>query len=184
MKTKNHHVKAITISTLIAVGVVGSYLLYAYVARVFPFTAGSEYDVNYSRSDAEKQREQEIRDNPSQKLENDQTDQPSEPSVDTTNGKQSVSVLISYAGVSDGLVSASGLVTNLSQEGGQCTYIFTKGDKVLEKPVETMANPTSTTCKTIQFSASELTSGAWNIVLNYSSSNAYGESSRKTLVVP
>ncbi len=185
MKIKSRHAKLVSIAAIITIGAIGSYLLYAYTTHVFPFSVDPyEHKVNYNRSEAEKQREQEINSNSSQKTENNQTDQPSQPTVDTTSGKQVASVLLTFVGVTNEVVSASGFVSNLSQDGGQCTYSFTKGDKSFEKTVDTMINPTSTTCRTTSFSASGIEPGVWGVILRYSSSNAEGESSAKELTIP
>ncbi|HSW77787.1 MAG TPA: hypothetical protein VLG36_03245 [Candidatus Chromulinivoraceae bacterium] len=135
--------------------------------------------VNLERSDAEKQKSQELVDNPQAKTQNDQTDVPTPPSA-TSSGKQSVNVLLTNASVTNNTVKASGLVTNLVQEGGSCTYTFTNGSTVITKTSNTLTNPTSTTCESVSFSADELTAGgAWKVVLKYASSSAEGVSNTK-----
>lgn len=163
-----------------------AYGVYAYFAGAYPFTRPDPFDktINYEKSDTEKAREQEIKSNPEEKLKNDQRDIPTPPKVDPQTSKQSVNVLLTYAGISNGKVSASGFVSDISQEGGACQYIFTKDDQKITKDVTTLTNPTSTTCSSVNVPESEFSAGVWNVSLTYDSTNASGVSSVKTVSVP
>jgi hypothetical protein len=178
-KTK---IVAIIAAACIAVGIV--YLGIAFANKYPPFTKDSaikigDQTINLERSDAEKQKSQELSDNPDLKTENNQTDTPAAPTEKTDNGKQAVNVLLTSAGITNNTVRASGMVTNIVEEGGECTYTFTNGSSTVSKKSNTLTNPTSTTCEAVTFSPDELSSGTWKVVLNYNSTNATGTSNTK-----
>lgn len=175
---------AIIVAACLVVGI--TYLGVAFVNHYAPFAEkkqaieNGEQMTNLERSDAEKQKTQQLLDNPDTKTENDQTDKPDAPTETTPSGKQSVNVLLTNASITNNNVHASGFVTNLAQEGGECTYVFTNGSSTVTKKSNTLVNPTSTTCEAVTFSADELSvSGTWKVVLSYSSSNATGTSNTK-----
>jgi cytoskeletal protein RodZ len=174
----------ITIGALVILALL--YLAVAFKSHYPPFAVQekinktNEQTVNLERSDAEKQKSQELEDNPDAKTENNQTDTPDAPTQTTPSGKQSVNVLITNASITNNNVKASGFVTNLVQEGGECTYVFTSGSATITKKSGTLVNSTSTTCETVTFGSSELpVSGTWKVVLTYSSADAEGTSSAR-----
>lgn len=177
------------IKILIAVGVLivgaGVYLGIAWQKNLPPFStpnktyAPGEQIENLNKTDTEKKATEELNKNPEKKLENSQTDTPSAPSTSPTSGKQSANVLVTNAGVFNGKVSASGFVTNLAEEGGSCEYVFTSGSQSISKQSQTLVNATSTTCKTVSFSADELSSGTWKVHIKYTSPASEGVSSDK-----
>lgn len=142
----------------------------------------SEQFVNIQRTESEKQASKNLEENPEQKVQNNQNDTPDSP--DSSNsGKQSVNVLLTNVGVFNGMVSASGMVTNVAEQGGGCSYVFTNGSQTLTKTSSTLTNPTSTTCQTVSFPVSELTiDGTWTVKLHYSSSASEGVSGTKEFV--
>ncbi len=176
---------ALIIVPLVILLGVGMYLGVAAVNKLPPFsTVDTTYEpgeqvVNLERSEAEKAREKELIDNPELKTQNEQTDTPSAPTT-TDSGKAAVNVLVTNASISNGTVSASGFVTNLVEEGGSCTYVFTSGSSTVTKNSQTLTNPSSTTCATVTFPSSELlVSGTWKVTLSYSSEKAAGKSDPK-----
>ena len=142
------------------------------------FAKPGEEKVSLERSESEKEAIEALEDDPSLKTQNNQNDTPAEPEK-TSSGKNEANVLLTNAGISNGTVSASGFVTNLVEDGGDCSYKFTNGSSSVVKTSKTLMNPTSTTCETVSFPASELTSGNWKVVLSYSSSASTGASSQK-----
>lgn len=184
-KPKSKKFKIIAIVTAAIVVAAAAYLAVAFNSHYPPFmvqkkNSDNEQVVNLERSDAEKQKTKDLQDNPDSKTENNQTDTPPAPTKTTPAGKQSVNVLLTNASITNNNVRASGFVTNLVQEGGECTYVFTSGSSTLTKKSSTLTNPTSTTCEAVTFSSSELpVSGTWKVVLSYSSSNAEGTSNTK-----
>ena len=72
------------------------------------------------------------------------------------------------------------MATDMAEPGGVCTFTFSNGTTVITKTSTTLVNPTSTTCETVAFSASELTeSGTWKVEIKYSSSSSEGTSGSK-----
>ena len=146
----------------------------------------SKRDVNgvsTERTSQDKELEQKLNSNPEQKQQTTQTDHPAAPSVDKTTSLQQVNVILTNTGETNGFVSASGFVSNAIESTGTCTYVFTNGQKIVEKTSTTLTNSTSTTCKTVKFSASELSAGTWKVQLKYSSPTSTGSSNTLDLVV-
>ena len=178
--------KKILLGLILAIVTIVIYLAVAANAKFFPFNSQQrsfeqgEYIVNLDKTDTEKEAIKNLEENPGVKTENNQTDTPATPPTDAASGKQTVNVLLTNVGINDGNVSASGFVTNLSENGGSCEYVFTNGTQSISKPVETVANSTSTTCKTASFGSEELPSkGRWSVQLKYASSAAQGSSNQK-----
>ena len=190
MKINNNRKVSLGIILVIAVVLLAAgYTAAAYVWHLPPFISEKNtYDpgeqvTNLERSDTEKSATKALEDSPEQKLQNNQTDTPSAPTETNKDGKQVVTVNLTSVGISNGVVNASGMVSNLVEEGGACTYIFTNGTQVVNKSSTTSTNPTSTTCTRITFSANELPSdGTWTVKLNYNSSKAEGVSGVKEIV--
>ena len=159
------------------------YGLYAWKAKLPPFK--DAYDpsgtaVNMDRTDTEKAQSQKLQDDPKTKTQNDQTDTPAAPSTDQSTGKQQANVLLSRAGITNGTVSAGGVVTNVVESDGQCSYVFTNGSSTVTKVSQTMTNPSSTSCAVVSFPSSELTaSGTWQVYIQYDSSASSGKSNVK-----
>ncbi|MFO7690913.1 MAG: hypothetical protein R6W83_10245 [Cryobacterium sp.] len=97
--------------------------------------------------------------------------------------------VISVAGVDvDGLnVSASGYVSGVVENGGQCSFLFIGGDDgngAAMQQVATataLANVTTTSCGLVQVPMTDLTPGTWQLVLTYSS-DALNVSSAPTIL--
>lgn len=185
---KNHNKKKIvTIAGIVLLTVLaGGYLTFAALNKLPPFASveknyqPGEQVTNLERSQAEKDAEKALADNPELKMENDQTDTPQAPTQQTESGKLKVNLLVTNARIANGTVSASGFVTDLVESGGTCTYTFTNGNATVIKTAQTLTNPTSTTCATVSFPAAELTmDGTWKVVLSYLSDKATGKSEAK-----
>lgn len=165
--------------------VTGIYLAVAWQSNLIPFSlfpkayGPGEQVINMNKTATEKKTTEDLKSNPESKLENPQTDTPETPIVDPVQNKQAANVLITNAGIFNNKVSASGFVTNLVEEGGVCTYVFTSNSQSITKESQTLVNPTSTTCKTVSFSADELSSGVWSVHIEYVSVGAEGVSSTK-----
>lgn len=179
--------KLVIILILLLVLVTGGYLGVAALNKLPPFAAAEktykpgEQVTNLERSESEKKAEETLKDNPEQKTANNQTDTPEPPKVSSA-GKLNVNVLLTNAGISNGTVTASGFVTNIVEEGGTCTFKFINGSNVVTKTSTTLTNPTSTTCSTVRFPATELMAGGtWKVSLAYSSEKASGSSNEKEI---
>lgn len=189
MKSLHHKInktKTISLAILGALVLIALYLLIAWYNHLPPFsrftpTAGpGTHFTNMDKTDTEKQAANNLKKNPQEKTQNNQTDTPATPPIDTTSGKQQANVLITNAGVSNGSVSVSGFVTNVVESNGSCTYTFTNGSSKVSKTTNVLPNATSTTCATTTFPASDLEpSGTWSVLLSYSSSQSTGISPPK-----
>lgn len=184
IKTPTSKSKIITIVAFIA-ALTGGYLLYSSLNHLPPFALSSpdpgDYTINLEKSDSEKQRTQELQQNPEQKVVNEQSDTPATPSTNEATGKQNANVILSFASIQNDTVSVGGYITNVVEDGGSCLYMFAKNNEVIKKTAATMQNPTSTSCATVNFPASELASGTWQVALLYSSSLSEGTSNTKDI---
>jgi flagellar basal body-associated protein FliL len=176
-KKKTH---LIIISTIVIVLLVSGVVFAVYNSNQTSIKPG-EQGVNLERSDTEKAAEQALKDDPGQKLENEQNDTPTAPTGTTPSGKRAVNVILNYADIDNGTevstVVAAGSVTNVTEDNGECTYVFTNQGTVVTKKSSTLVNPTSTTCSRVSFPSSELSkNGTWSVMLKYSSNKSEGTS--------
>lgn len=184
---KRRRKSAVIVVAIIAFVLVG-YFAAAALLNLPPFNNGEKLNVDtdssgqfvsMERTDTEKKASENLEQNPEQKTQNNQNDAPDSPE-NIGNGKRSVNVLLTNAGVLNGIVSASGMVTNATEQSGGCTYVFTNGSHRVTKSSSTLVNPTSTTCETVSFPVSDLrTTGIWTVRLEYSSSLSEGSSTVK-----
>lgn len=184
--------KPILLATFL--GIVAIVLIYvgvAYAIHLPPFAstkkdpiATGEHTVNMEKSETEKKTETDLKQNPDKKTDQSGVDVPEQPKTDPSTGKQQVQVLITSAGVINRQVDARGSVMNLAEDGGTCTFTFTMNGTTVQKTSGTLpGGPTSTSCKSVQFSQDELSVGTWQVVLEYTSSTSYGKSSATSLEV-
>lgn len=127
--------------------------------------------------------ENQLNNDPSRKSGSTQSDRPADPKIDNTTNLQKVNVILTNSNVSGGTVSASGFVSNVVESNGVCTYTFAKQAESIKKTSATLPNATSTTCTTVQFPVSELSSGTWQVSLGYASGASAGDSNVLELVV-
>jgi len=175
---KNNKKTKLVVLTIVSLLLVclASLAVYAYVHRNDNEIERDANGISVERTPQDLALEENLENNPSDKTNNSQTDTPLFPEVDETTNKQNVNVILTNAGEINGNISASGFISNLVEENGTCTYIFTNGQNIHKKEATTMTNPNSTTCKTISFPNSELGTGVWKVNLIYSSSSAKGTS--------
>lgn len=139
--------------------------------------------ISVEQTPQDKKLAEELNSDPSKKQQATQTDTPPAPTVDKSTNLQQVNVILTNTGESNGMVSASGFVSNVVESSGTCTYVFTNGQKSIEKTSTTLPNSTSTTCKTVQFNASELSAGTWKVQLKYASPTSAGTSNTLEVTV-
>lgn len=172
---------------IVIICVVIIYLSLAYIFKIVPFSPvnkmqeGAEYinKPSMEKSDTEERAIKEITEDPRKKLQNTQGDKPNQPTLQASK-KGAVNVLITNVGVFNGKVSASGMITDVTEEGGECTYVFSNGIAKIIKSTTTFVNPTSTSCKTVSFSSSELNNSEnWTLKLEYSSASHEGTSEER-----
>lgn len=134
-------------------------------------TERNEDGVSVERNEDDIARSEEIAKNPDIKLQQSGSDIPNVSSENTI-----VNVVLTSAGIEGDNVDASGFVSNIFQDGGTCRYVFSNGSKTIIKESLPMPNASSTTCTTIRFPKSELSSGIWNVYLEYQKDSLKGKS--------
>lgn len=179
----NHRTAKVIIASIAAVLLVGGAAVGGLMYSQRNDIKRDPKGVSTERTPQDKQLEQNLNNHPDQKQQTTQTDHPTAPSVDKSTNLQQVNVILTNTGEANGSISASGFVSNAVESTGVCTYVFTSGSKNVEKTSTTLTNSTSTTCKSVQFSASELNSGTWKVQLKYSSPTSTGSSNTLDLVV-
>lgn len=136
------------------------------------------------RSSTEKAETAKIQKNPEDTKQSVGSDIPQPASNNPDTGLLAANVILTSTGVdNNGKVDASGFVSNITEEGGTCTFTFQKYGDIIQKTTETAVNPTSTTCLTASFDEKELGSGEWEVFLRYQSPRASGTSNNMTLVI-
>lgn len=138
--------------------------------------------VSLERTPQDKKLEDELNKDLSKK-ESNHSDLPQTPSIDPESNLQKVNVVLTNVAQSGDQISASGFVSNVVESDGVCSYLFTNGSNKVEKQSTTLVNSTSTTCKSISFSGSELSIGKWEAQISYSSSLSSGISNKMELIV-
>jgi hypothetical protein len=73
----------------------------------------------------------------------------------------------------------NGFVSGVFEDGGTCTFAFTKNSETFTKTTAGFKNATSTNCTPLSLSSSDFpSSGNWTVVLSYSSSSVSKVSSQ------
>ena len=136
------------------------------------------------RSNIEKNETERIQSDTADAKQSSGSDVPEAPISNPDTGLLKANVVLTNTGTdNNGTADASGFVSNLSEEGGVCTFTFAKGDRTVTKTSTTMVNPTSTTCKTVGFAETELSAGDWQVTLRYVSTRASGTSNSMVLTI-
>lgn len=176
------------ILTVIAAGIV---LTGAIVGGVFLFTPKSgqphrgtssetprDEEGRSTQRNADEQRQtKELAHNPDKKQQAPaQTDRPAEATASAENGKRKAYATVTNVGIEGDAVEASGFISTIAEEGGQCKFVFSQKDRRVVKNSSGLANPSSTTCRTVRFAKSELGSGTWAVTLEYDSPGVQGNS--------
>ena len=80
--------------------------------------------------------------------------------------------------------TASGFVSNVFEDGGNCTLTLTLGNQKITGTSKGIADVNKTTCPEISIPRSSIPqSGQWTAVLSYASSKISGTSDRKTIEI-
>lgn len=179
---KKSHKKAIIVSiVLLVIIIAGAVAGYRYMHR--NDIKRNSSGISTEQTPQDKKLEQNLNSDPSKKQQATQTDQPTAPTVDKTTNLQQVNVILTNTGETNGMVSASGFVSNVVEANGTCNYVFTNGSRSVTKTSTTLTNASSTTCKTVQFSATELGAGTWSVQLKYNSPTSAGSSNTLEVTV-
>lgn len=171
---------AVLASVLIIAGAV---LLYFYLNRGNSEATQTNQD-NTSKPihESDKKQSQDLRDNPDNKQQAPNTDQPSTPIVDDKTGKQSVQMTASSDQSNNTVFIRGG--ANYPVAGGSC-YALLSGPsgQSIRKDTTVLQNPASTDCKTISVPVSELSTGEWTFTLNYTSDSYEGISNEVSFTI-
>lgn len=164
--------------------VIGAAIYVQYALKATPRTFDTtKQGVNLERSVSEKAAESALKQNPEQKLENNQSDTPQLPTQPSQSGKIKVNVVLTNAENRKDVINAGGMITDIVESTGVCTYTFSSQGTTVTKTSSTLVNPTSTTCKSISFSAEELSNkGSWTVQLSYASDAYEGTSNEKEII--
>lgn len=104
------------------------------------------------------------------------------PDEDTGSARPS----LVYAGLQEGAASVqmSGLVTNLVEDGGTCTFELRSGSTLVTRAQAGLADASSTSCGTVEVPVSELDRGSWEATLDYAGPGGSGTSGAVTVDIP
>ena len=80
-------------------------------------------------------------------------------------------------------IDVGGDVSNINEEGGKCTIIFTKGSDVVSVTTNTLPNAGGVVCATGSIEKSKLSAGKWSVKIQYKSNYAEGESEAQSYTV-
>ncbi len=98
--------------------------------------------------------------------------------------KKLITPTITYASEQGEKIEAGGFVSNIFEDGGVCTFTFTKGTASFSKHSTGISNAQSVACPAITVGNGEFSEkGQWSVTLSYSSATASGTSAPKTLAV-
>lgn len=92
------------------------------------------------------------------------------------NSKRKVNPVITSMPQDGGTVSGYGFISGVIENGGTCTFTFTRGSEQVSESSNGVADATTTRCPPVQVSKNSLSAGSWDVVLNYSSGAAEGTS--------
>lgn len=99
------------------------------------------------------------------------------------NGKTIGNVVISSAGVLNDKVIASGMVSNVIEEGGTCMYAFTNGEETITETTTSISNADNTVCQSALLDKNRFNVGVWEVSLQYQSNKTEGQSETQTFEV-
>ena len=100
-----------------------------------------------------------------------------------SDGKTVANVIISSVGALDDKVIASGMVSNVIEEGGSCIYAFTNGEETITETASGIANAKNTVCGSVLLEKSRFKIGTWEASLHYQSVKTEGQSEVQTFEV-
>ena len=175
-KQKKSTLVIIAIVTLtLAVG----YLSYSYYSKSWPFANGSASQKELSSDEIQAKS---LRDDPSNKLKNTNSDKPVEPTLNEKSDKKQVTMTASTDS-SDGFIFLRGRIGYPVVDGTCYAVLSGPSSQSIRKDTAILQNPASTDCKTISIPASELAPGKWTFILRYVSDSYEGASNEVSFYV-
>lgn len=85
--------------------------------------------------------------------------------------------------VQNSQVYASGVITNVVNNTGTCTYNFTNGSETITETSEVLPSPKETVCASVNLDRGRFTNGSWNVTLTFKSDYAEGTSDATTFTI-
>lgn len=169
---KNKKTIVIVLSIVAMVLVIASAVYFIFFnkpATTFPGTAGVS-EVNYDPpTDEEKQSGN---DQKEAVVEQDKLD-----TQGTTNTQADVFISDASYYSDSGVVEVRGYITNIYEDGGQCTATLTQGTHSVSQTSTGFKDATTTQCGAINIPRSKFPAGGtWNLTLTYNSTTAKGSS--------
>lgn len=96
------------------------------------------------------------------------------------NDKTIVTPIITNASQDD----VRAFIPSISEDGGECSAIFSQGQNTFTKKSPAFKNGNSTNCEPINLNRSDfISSGKWSVFINYNSNYSEGKSSISTFEV-
>lgn len=179
IKHKKRYPKKIVIACIISVLLVASPFVYVYAFKgnlfgwkISSTTVTSEpSNINYGPATPDQQSAG------SKTKTNSTSDTPPEPTIIPDSTKKSVEVSITSHGQNGSTFQIRALISNLDG-AGLCTLTLTSpGQTTVTKTANTQSLASTSTCQGFDVPVSELPTGTWHAVINYSSDSLIGSSS-------
>ncbi len=175
-KSKKIFIISLVAVLLIVGGVIG-YLTYAKQASMWPFTSSTQENSQSTSSSSDNDSKDTNTTDTTYGSDKNNTPSNNETKPDTSNNKQSVAVSITSAGIIGDTVEVRAYVEGIIEGGGTCTATLTMdGSAPVTGTSEAFVNATSTQCRPIEIAKSNVKSGKWNVVVEYTSSTSTGKS--------
>lgn len=106
------------------------------------------------------------------------TNTDNEAETDKESPINTVKVVINDASQYDSIIEVRSYVEGVVETSGTCKLTFTKGGQTLTRTTNPLANPSYTTCETVDIPVSEFPSkGTWNLNIDYLSTSSKGSAS-------
>lgn len=109
------------------------------------------------------------------------SDRPAKPVTNPGDSKATTSIEITSANQTEDTIQIRSLISTLTSEG-TCTLTLTKGASVITKTVGVQALPSHSTCKGFDIPVSELSTGQWQLTLNFENNTLKGSVSQSVTV--
>lgn len=97
--------------------------------------------------------------------------------------QSTVTPTIVDAGLYDNTVEVRSFIPGIIENGGTCTYEFTKDSLLVEKKTKAIADATTTRCENLTFDKEELRPGTWSVLVTYTSLQTTGSSTPREIII-
>ncbi len=93
--------------------------------------------------------------------------------------------VVSFVGLSqDGnYIEAGGAVPNINEPEGNCTFVFTNGDKTVTASSNILPGASYISCEAVKLEKAKFTSGTWSVKIQYKSNLSEGESETQSFEI-